>query len=128
MKLQHETDFENPRERVAWALRGMEYNGFPFLAPEEVFADWSEHLSKTGFIHLSQLAKFADEDGILDLKKLPYTQDIHYQPPVHGQDHILNASGQWVPVEQEIVESRVSLFDQLTPQEKAELLERLKDD
>lgn len=128
IRTQQETNLDDPRQRFAWALRGMEYNGIGFLAPEQVLEDWSEHLSKAGFIHIHQLAQHADANGILDLKKLPYQQTIHYQPPVRGQNHELNSSGKWVPVEQEIMKPTVDIVMEMTPQEKAAVISRLKEE
>lgn len=116
MKSQAESDLWNEQERFMWAFRGMEYNGFPFLAPEEVFREWSEHLSKCGFIHVSQL-----EDG----RPLP-KQQIHYQPPVRGEDHDLNGFGSWVSVDEPIKPSMIPAVASLTPAEQAILVEDLK--
>lgn len=116
MKSQAETDLWDQRERFLWAFRGMEFNGVPFLAPVEVFREWSEHLSKCGFIHVSQVG-----DG----RELP-RQEIHYQPPVRGEDHDLNGAGSWIPVEKPIQGSLVPLVEQLTPVERAALIDDLR--
>lgn len=125
MKLQHEVDYANPRERVAWALRGMELNGNTFLAPDEVFESWSEHLSKCGFVHVDQVRSL-NEDGWVHVDDLP-VQEIHYQPPVAGQRHPLNGSGQWVPVDVPLeFESGIDV-EFLSPAQRQRLVEQLRE-
>lgn len=112
----------DPRKRFVWAFRGIGFNGTPFLAPEAVFEDWSEHLSAAGFIHVSEV-----EDHV-DLEALGIQgQTIKYQPPVRGQDHPLNGSGEWVPVDQEIVEPLVPSVHELTPSEQAVMIAEFRE-
>lgn len=127
MYTQDTTDFSDPRQRFLWAFRGMQFNGVTFLAPEVVFQDWSEHLTKAGFIHVSQLEELADEYGNVSLFNFPFQQEIHYQPPVEGQDHMLNAGGKWIPIEEPVMESRVSALQRLTPQEQAQLVDEMRE-
>lgn len=127
MKQQNESDLNNPKERFPWAFRGLDYNGFPLAIPDPILVEWSEHLSKCGFINVSQLVELADEDGILDINNLPHKQEVHYQPPVRGQDHSMNLSGSWVPVDTEIHEPVVSTLSKLTPAEQVKLLKEFKD-
>lgn len=107
---QDETNFDNPSERFVWALRGMEFNGMPVAFPEPVLREFSRHLSACGFVHD------------------PATQEIHYQPPVRGQDHDLNTAGKWVPIEEEIVEPMVPTASKMTPAEKAKMLEEFREE
>lgn len=120
MKTQAETDFNNPKERFGWAFRGIKYGDHTMTIAEPIVEQWSEHLSACGFIHVSQLGELAD--------KVPFKQQIHYQPPVEGQDHGLNAAGKWQSVDEPIKESRVDILQRLNNTEKAVLAERLREE
>lgn len=127
---QSETNFSNPQERFLWAFRGIGFNGFPLSAPEAVFKEWSEHLSRAGFVHVSEVeealcAEGVDPAGVLG--RLP-SQEIHYQPPVRGQDHPLNTSGQWIPVDQPIKEPSVPTASLMTPGEKAKMIQEFREE
>lgn len=127
---QEETDYSDPRQRFVWAFRGIEYNGMPFGAPEAVFREWSEHLSRCGFLHVDQVLEAAREAGDVGAlqEALQDVQRIHYQPPVRGQDHPLNLSGKWVPVSELIVDPEVPATSKMTPGEKAKLIEELREE
>lgn len=120
MKTQAETDFNNPKERFGWAFRGIRYGDHTMSIAEPIVEQWSEHLSACGFVHVSQL------EGLVD--DLPFKQQIHYQPPVEGQDHGLNAAGKWQSVDEPIQESRVDILQKLNNTEKAVLAERLREE
>lgn len=120
MKTQAETDFNNPKERFGWAFRGIKYGDHTMSIAEPIVEQWSEHLSACGFVHVSQL------EGLVD--DLPFKQQIHYQPPVEGQDHGLNAAGKWQSVDEPIQESRVDILQKLNNTEKAVLAERLREE
>lgn len=107
---QEETNFNDPSERFLWALRGMEHNGIPIAFPEPILRSWSRHLSDCGFVHDPEL------------------QVIHYQPPVRGQDHDLNTSGKWVPIEEPIHEPLVPTAEKMTPQEKAQMIAEFREE
>lgn len=124
---QHETDFDNPRQRFLWALRGIEFNGVPMAAPQQVFESWSEHLSKCGFVHVSELEKFASE-GVVILGDLPFKQQIHYQPPVKGQNHPLNSAGAWIPVDQPIIHPEPATTATMTQEDKARVIQELREE
>lgn len=128
MKQQHESDLNNPKERFVWAFRGIEYKGSPIAMAEPVVETFSEHLSKCGFIHVSQLEELADEYGNLSLYDFPYEQEIHYQPPVQGQDHLMNLAGRWQSVSEPIQKSRVEIAKLFTPAEREELLQAFRED
>lgn len=98
---QKDCDFSDPRQRFVWALQNVGYGGFPIAFPPPVKEALSEHLSRCGFVHVSELA------GLVPEEALPARQEIHFQPPVQGQDHYMNLSGEWVPVEQPVVEPEV---------------------
>lgn len=128
MKQQHESDLNNPKERFPWAFRGLDYNGFPLAIPDPILEEWSEHLSKCGFIHVSQVERLAGMfPDVVDLIDQLPKQEIHYQPPVRGQDHTMNLSGSWVPVDTQIHEPVVSTLSKLTPAEQVKLLKEFKD-
>lgn len=120
---QNEVNMQDPKQRFLWAFQGIEYNGVPFAAPKEIFEQWSEHLSKAGFVHVSELEGFIDPDVYKALPK----QTIHYQPPVRGQDHPMNTSGQWVPVSQPIEEPVVPAVERMTPGEKAKMIDEFRE-
>lgn len=107
---QAETNFDDPSERFLWALRGIEFNGMPIAFPEKVLRGWSKHLSECGFVHD------------------PEAQEIHYQPPVRGQDHELNTSGKWVPIDQPIHEPLVPTASLMTAAEKAKMIAEFKEE
>lgn len=128
MKTQAETDFNNPKERFGWAFRGIRYGDHTMSIAEPIVEQWSEHLSACGFIHVSQLDDLVDEYGFMSLYDFPFKQQIHYQPPVEGQDHGLNAAGKWQSVDEPIQESRVDILQKLNNTEKAVLAERLREE
>ncbi|UBI10057.1 DUF2744 domain-containing protein [Corynebacterium coyleae] len=107
---QEETNFDDPSERFLWALRGIEFNGMPVAIPEKVLRGWSRHLSACGFVHD------------------PALQEIHYQPPVRGQDHDLNTSGKWIPVDEPIQEPLVPTASLMTAGEKAKMIEEFREE
>lgn len=108
--LQQDTDFNDPKQRFKWAFRNMEVNGFPLAFPDKFLEEISVHLSKCGFVHD------------------PEQQEIHFQPPVRGQDHSMNLSGQWVPVDQEIQQPIIKQTAVMTPQEKAKWIEEFREE
>lgn len=122
---QHETNFDDPRERFLWAFRNLEFRGSPVAFPEPVLREWSEHLSKCGFVHVSQVGECPV--GSNPLEYLPQ-QEIQFQPPVVGQDHDMNLAGQWVSMDEPIVQPQTSMLAGLTNQEKARLINELKEE
>lgn len=129
MKTQAETDFNNPKERFGWAFRGIKYGDHTMTIADPIVEQWSEHLSACGYVHISEVERlarmFPDVEDLLD--QLP-KQQIHYQPPVEGQDHGLNAAGKWQGVDEPIQESRVDILQRLNNTEKAVLAERLREE
>lgn len=118
---QQDADYSDPEQRFTWALRGMEFNGFPMALPEQVAKQWSKHLSACGFVHIDQVRAAGSVDDLPG-------QTIHFQPPVQGQDHELNVSGGWVPVEEPIVEPAEKVTSLLTPYEKARMIQEFKEE
>jgi hypothetical protein len=72
------------------------------------------------------IAAIDPETGVIDLDQLP-EQEIHYQPPVRGQDHGFNGSGEWVPIDQPLEAPVVNQVALMTPQERALLVEQLRE-
>lgn len=129
MKSQHESDMGNPRERLAWAFRGLNYNGFPLAIPDPIIEEWSEHLSKCGFIHVSQVERLSQMfPDVVDLIDALPKQEIHYQPPVRGQDHTMNLSGSWVSVDTPIQKPLVPTASLMTPAEKQKMLDEFREE
>lgn len=122
MKLQSQSNLDKPKERFAWALRGMLLGGNPMGMPVPYLEEISEHLSKCGFLHISQLDKYGIDSSIL-----PYQQEIHYQPPIRGGDSALNMMGEWKDISEPIEEPLTPLVAQLTPAEQADLIDQLKE-
>lgn len=129
---QNNTDMRDPSQRFVWMFRGIGFRGMPFTAPQEVFEEWSQHISECGGLHISQVEEALN--GVVDdavkrkiLRSLP-RQEIHFQPPVRGQQHYMNQTGKWVPVEEPLQAPQVDVIDSLTVQEKAELVSRFREE
>lgn len=120
MKTQAETDFNNPKERFGWAFRGIKYGDHVMAIADPIVEQWSEHLSACGFIHVSQL------EGLVD--SIPFKQQIHYQPPVEGQDSAMNLAGQWQSVDKPLQESRVDIASMFTAPERELLIQQWRED
>lgn len=128
MRLQSETDFNDPAQRFEWALEGLPMNGMPVAIPSPIKKEWSKRLSQAGFVHVSQLSQFADEEGRVNLSDLPYKQEIHFQPPIRGQHHTMNTAGEWVPVNQPIQPPVVPVASQMTASEKAKMINEFREE
>lgn len=130
MKTQEETNLADPNERFVWAFRGIEFNGMPMAIPDAVLEKWSRHLSQCGFLHAQTVIDMLGDSEPEKLVKLRLSgeQSIHYQPPIRGAEHPFNTSGEWVPIDQDIQEPVVPMVSQLTPAEKAKLIEELKEE
>lgn len=127
--LQHEADLNDPKQRFSWAFRDIGSRGMPMAIPDPIREEWSEHLTKCGFIHVDQVAEVLSsiEYGQEILNLLP-KQEIHYQPPLRGQDHPLNTSGEWISVDQEIQQPVVPTASLMTDQEKAKMIAEFKEE
>lgn len=129
MKTQAETDFNNPKERFGWAFRGVKYGDHTMTIADPIVDQWSEHLSACGFVHISEVERlarmFPDVEDLLD--QLP-KQQIHYQPPVEGQDHGLNAAGKWQSVDEPIQESRLDIASKFSSAERDYLIQQWRED
>lgn len=120
---QERTVFSDPKQRFKWAFRNVEVHGFPIAFPEPTVEELSEHLSRCGFIHVSEVEDHVDL-GSLGIQG----QVIHYQPPIRGQDHGLNTSGTWVPVTQPLRRAVVPAASLMTPAEKAKMIQEFKEE
>lgn len=125
---QKDADLNDPKQRFVWAFQGIRFKGSPMAFPQPILEAWSDHLSKAGFIHVSQLEDLCDEHGNLSLYSFPFQQEIQYQPPFRGQDHSMNISGQWIPVEQEVKQPIVPTASLMTAQEKAKMIQEFKEE
>lgn len=130
MKTQEETNLDDPSERFVWAFRGVEFNGMPLAMPEPVLEQWSRHLSSCGFVHADQvIGMLGDSEAEKVLaRKLGALQEIHYQPPLRGQDHAMNMSGEWVPIDQPVQQAVVPTSSLMTAQEKAKMIEEFREE
>lgn len=122
---QKDADLNDPKQRFVWAFQGIQFKGSPMAFPQPILEAWSEHLSKAGFIHVSQMEKML---GDLYPKDFPYKQEIQYQPPVRGQVHSMNTSGRWIPVSEDIKEPVVPTSSLMTAQEKAKMIQEFKEE
>lgn len=131
MRQQHETDLNDPKQRFGWALRDVELNGIPAAMPQPYVESISNRLSRAGFLHIDQVdAALVGEDAEVAeriLSKLP-RQEIHYQPPLRGQDHPMNTSGKWIPIEEPVQLPAVKSVERMTPAEKKKMIDELKEE
>lgn len=94
----------DPRQQAAWALHlAPTIAGSGAITHPHILADWSEHLYACGFRHVSEIAKLADENGLIHVDQLP-KQRMKLSQPQFGQRNRLNASAAWVPVDSPDVE------------------------
>lgn len=110
------------KERFLWAFQGLEVNGQPVAFPRPVLEQWSEHLSKCGFIHIDEVAACPVDEN--PLRHLP-VQEIHYQPPVRGQANSFNLAGEWVPIDQPI---RGAEESDMSSEEKQALIKQFREE
>lgn len=96
IKNQDETNWGDPKQHFAWALRFMPLAaGSGAVTHPAILEKWSEHLYACGFAHRDYLASLADEDGNIHVSKLP-AQAIKLQPAIRGPRHQYNTASQWV--------------------------------
>lgn len=129
MDLQRNTDLNDPSQRFKWVFEDITVNGMPTVIPGPVREEWSEHMSKAGFVHINQVARAlsGEDNAELVLSRLP-GQRIQYQPPVRGQQHSMNTSGKWVGMDQEIHEPLVPDSARMTSAEKAKMIEEFREE
>ncbi|WP_277835248.1 phage gene 29 protein family protein [Speluncibacter jeojiensis] len=91
-------DPDDPRDAFQWALVALPFGpGQGMTMHHDTRGDWSKHFHDLAFVHGPSLAKLADENGMIHVSQLP-EQKIKYRAPWRGQQHALNASGSWVPI------------------------------
>ena len=124
---QQDSDFNDPEEHFAWALRNMPTLGGVGAVTHPMFLkQWSKHLFECGFIHESYLRKKADDDGNIHVSKLPH-QTIKLQNSARGPHHLYNNGTQWVPIgKEDPAPVRIPNIETLTVQEKHALLKQFE--
>ncbi|MBF6356518.1 DUF2744 domain-containing protein [Nocardia higoensis] len=109
--LYEECNPDDPYDAFVWALVGLPGpRNSPLLVHPDVLRQWSKHLWDLGFRHHSD------------------QQLREYIPPARGVTHWLNGSGQWA--EKGAVrppETSAPDVSQLTPDERAHLIEQLRE-
>lgn len=96
---QRDTDFYDPEQHFAWALRNLPaFAGSGMITHPGFLREWSKHLWACGFAHRDYLASLADNDGNIHVSKLP-KQTIKFQPAMRGPRHGYNNAAHWVPVD-----------------------------
>jgi hypothetical protein len=94
---QETTDWNEPEQHFAWALRNLPaYAGSGLVTHPGFLREWSAHLWACGFAHRDYLASLADKDGNIHVSKLP-EQTIKWQPAARGPRHGYNPAARWVP-------------------------------
>lgn len=89
----------DPAQHFAWALFAMPtVAGSGAITNPQMAADWSRHLYACGFRHVTDIAKLADDDGNIDVAKLP-RQQIKMQNAFRGPRNAFNMAARWVPME-----------------------------
>lgn len=124
MRLQHETDLDDPKQRFGWAFREITVNGNPTAIPEPVLEEWSQRLAQAGFLHIDQVRRTLGDEAAAQLPQ----QEIHYQPPIRGQDHAMNTSGGWVPVSEPLKQPMVPTSALMTKEEKAKMIQEFREE
>ncbi|MEU2033588.1 phage gene 29 protein family protein [Nocardia amamiensis] len=109
--LHEDCDPNDPHEAFTWALVGLPGpRNSPLLVHPDVLRKWSKHLWDLGFRHY------------------PEEQTKEYHPPARGVTHWLNGAGRWAekgtPPPPEASAPDVA---QLTPDERANLVEQLRE-
>jgi|CXWJ01.1.fsa_nt_gi hypothetical protein len=104
-----EADPENPRLHLAWALVSIKTtDGGIMLNHPDDLERWSEHLFKAGY------------------RFHPECQEIKRLPPRRGDEHWLNPTYQWVPIDTpDPAPIRTPDVTQYTQYEQADLLEQM---
>ena len=89
----------DPEVKNQWALVALPFHGStPFPIEDALRPQWSKHLDDLGYVWGPGLAELADENGNIHVSQLP-VQKIKFRPPFRGQQHTLNNSGAWVPID-----------------------------
>ncbi|MGW6624198.1 phage gene 29 protein family protein [Nocardia sp. NPDC055002] len=120
---QETANWEDPEERVVWALRNLpNTGGAAQVTHPDNLRKWSKHIDECGFMHVSELRALACEDGFIHVSQLR-EQVIEFQPVVRGPRHDYNPATQWVEAGTPAPEvMRLPDINKLTVQENAVML------
>ncbi|MGW1740041.1 phage gene 29 protein family protein [Nocardia sp. NPDC001965] len=89
-------DWDDPEERVVWALRNLpNVGGVAQIVHPSILRAWSKHIDELAFIHVDRLKAMANEDGFIHVSQLP-EQQKEFHPAVRGPRHDYNPGAQWV--------------------------------
>lgn len=121
----------DPRTQLKPACVGLPWAGQQkFTPPSDLAEEWSEHWVKIGLVYVGDIAALADENGTIHVDQLP-EPELRLIPPHRGQQHPMNATMQWVdinePDPQPVVIPDVSTRVH-TPEEQAIVVEQLYHD
>lgn len=119
-------DRTDPRLKLKPACIGLPWAGKQvFTLPSDTAEEWSEHWDKIGLVYVGDIAALADENGMIHVDQLPKPQ-LKLLPPHRGQQHPMNATMRWAPVDEEepapVVIPDVSAY---TPHEQVVIAEQL---
>ena len=110
--------------RLRWVFHGPPITApggaVPFMVPEEIADDLARHLERLAFWSRDELADMADEDGMLDVGRLP-ERTIRHDPPADGPLEWFNP-GPWVPVSEPEPTHRVKINPADLTDEQARML------
>ncbi|MFC8182395.1 DUF2744 domain-containing protein [Rhodococcus sp. NPDC057297] len=92
---------EDPKVRHQWAFpQCIPFGPKSLVSPDgDMFQVLSERVEETGYMHVSELAALADEDGNIHVSKLR-GQTKKFILPAMGQHHTLNNSGRWADMDE----------------------------
>ncbi|AEJ93327.1 hypothetical protein SEA_SUPERCALLIE99_32 [Mycobacterium phage SuperCallie99] len=113
----------DPRQHAMWALRNLPMvAGVGAITHPAFLADWSEHLWKCGFRHVDWIRELADEDGNVNVSRLP-AQEIRLHQAFRGQRHDMNPAARWAEKDApEPKPVRIPDIRQLTEQENRAMI------
>lgn len=99
--LQSQCDPTKPEEALLWASMYIPVAGrSPMVFPRMIGELLSRHYTECGFVHVDYIRSLADENGMIHVDQLP-KQQKKFMRPYRGQQHVLNGSGTWVPMDTE---------------------------
>lgn len=101
MRFQADCNLDDPEEFALWAMQNMPAFGngtTPMMMIEPMARHLSKHLHEAGFEHVSRLHAIADEDGFIHVSQLK-EQQKKFIRPYRGDQHPLNGSAAWVPMD-----------------------------
>ncbi|MDG3012139.1 DUF2744 domain-containing protein [Rhodococcus sp. D2-41] len=121
-------DQDDPRQCFQWALVALPFGGAGqgFTMHPDTRELWSQRLVDLAFVHAPTIAQLADENGMIHVSQLPEPK-LKFRAPYRGQQHTLNGSAAWVPVDDDDP-SPVSIpnMDDYTPHEQEVVAEQLR--